>query len=301
MPRRYVSVALLAIALAATPRPAHARLPGTLSGPFGRGAAEVWLLRPHGPIRNVVVFGHGWKLAPPSPAYPWVGQFQPWLDHLLAGGSAIIFPRYQLGTGDAQDSGRVRDFATGIRTGYRRLGQPKLPFVAVGYSFGATLAFYYAANAGAWRLPRPRAVQAVFPAGTIAGAPLPRLAPSVDVLIQVGDADTEAGHGGADAFWNWLAGHPASQKHYQLVRSTTLLAATHAAPKSATPAARRAFWTPLDRLIAGAQRAKPRPPSTTRARAASRERRPRLPARGTRGPALPPHAPALAEPAVAAP
>jgi hypothetical protein len=144
----------------------------------------------------------------------------------------------------------VRDFAAGIRTGFARLGRPKVPFVAFGYSFGASLAFYYAANATAWGLPRPRAVQATFPAGSIAGAPLPPLSPSIRVLIQVGDEDTQAGRGGAVAFWHWLSGHPASRKRYQIVRSTPALAATHAAPKSSVPAARRAFWAPLDRLIA---------------------------------------------------
>ena len=61
------------------------------------------MLTPKSPIRAIVVFGHGWKTAPPSPGYPWVGQFEPWLEHLLGGGSAVIFPRYQLGLGDPQD------------------------------------------------------------------------------------------------------------------------------------------------------------------------------------------------------
>ena len=125
-----------------------------------------------------------------------------------------------------------------------------MPFVAVGYSFGASLAFYYGANAGTWGLPVPRAVQAIFPAGMIPGALLPPLDPSVRVLIQVGDADTEAGSAGADAFWNWLSSHPAPLKRYEVIHSSPQLAATHAAPKSTSPAARRAFWAPLDRLIA---------------------------------------------------
>ena len=125
-----------------------------------------------------------------------------------------------------------------------------MPFVAFGYSFGASLAFYYAANARAWHLPVPRAVQATFPAGMISGAQLPALDPSVRVLIQVGDADTEAGSAGADAFWNWLSSHPPALKSYVVVHSSPQLAATHAAPKATSPAARRAFWAPLDRLIA---------------------------------------------------
>jgi predicted esterase len=227
-----------------------------IAGPYGRGGSEVWVVVPHRPVRSVVVFGHGWKLAPPSPAHSWVGQFRPWLDHLAAGGSAVIFPRYQLGVGDAQDATRALEFANAIRTGYALLGRPKVPIVTVGYSFGASLAFYYSANAAAWGLPPPSAVQAVFPGGMIPGAPLPALNRTVRVLIQVGDADTEAGTAGANAFWSWLATHPSSRKRYQVVRSSPGLAATHAAPKSASAAAQRTFWAPLDRLIAEARTAK---------------------------------------------
>ena len=178
----------------------------------------MWLVLPGGPLRDVVVFGHGWKLTPPSPGHPWVDQFRPWLDHLAAGGSAVIFPNYQLGSSDAADVTRVQDFAAAIRTGYVRLGRPNVPFVAFGYSFGASLAFYYAANARALHLPVPRAVQATFPAGMIPGAQLPVLDPSVRVLIQVGDADTEAGSAGADAFWNWLS--PAIRRRSKATRSS---------------------------------------------------------------------------------
>ena len=183
----------------------------------GRSGREVWVVVPDRPVRSVVVFGHGWKLTPPSPAHSWVGQFRPWLDHLAADGSAVIFPRYQLGIGDTQDATRVLDFAHGLHTGYALLGRPKVPIVAVGYSFGASLAFYYGANAAAWRLPLPSAVQAVFPAGMIPGAPLPALNPTVRVLIQVGDADAEAGHWSqrilelardAPEFAQAISGHP---------------------------------------------------------------------------------------------
>ncbi len=231
----------------------HRRAVDRIAGPYGTGAATVWLVLPSRPVRSVVVFGHGWKLTPPSPGHPWVDQFRPWLDHLAAGGNAVIFPNYQLGAGDEGDVTRVRDFAAAIRTGYVRLGRPAVPFVTVGYSFGASLAFYYAANARTWRLPVPHAVDAIFPAGMIAGAPLPPLDRHARVLIQVGDADTEAGRGGADAFWGWLASHPAPLKRYEVIRSSSALAATHAAPKATSAAAQRAFWAPLDRLIAAAR------------------------------------------------
>jgi len=238
-----------AVLLAATVHASN-HPPDRVAGPFGVGAAEVWLVVPAGPVRSVVVFGHGWKLTPPGPGHPWVDEFRPWLDHLAAAGNAVIFPAYQLSGSDPADATRVQDFDAAIRTGYARLGRPKVPLVAFGYSFGASLAFYYGANARASGLPVPRAIQATFPAEMIAGAPLPQLAGSIRVLIQVGDADTEAGATGANEFWGWLSGHPGALKSYEVIHSTPQLAATHAAPRSAGPAAQRAFWTPLDRLIA---------------------------------------------------
>ena len=224
-----------------------------IEGPFGQGAAAVWLLRPRSTIRCVVVFGHGWKVAPPSPTYPWVGQFLPWLDHLVGDGCAVIFPRYQLGTGEATGPELVDAFRRGVSTGFAHLGRPPVPVVVAGYSYGAALVLTYAANAATWRLPTPAAVDAVFPAAPIAGQPLPSLAPPVRVLIQVGDADSEAGSAGAGAFWKWLSGHPATRKRYEVVRSRPGFVATHAAPKEASAEARAAFWAPLDRLIRAAR------------------------------------------------
>jgi hypothetical protein len=241
-----VSLAV-ACAVAASAAPAADAL--RIEGPFGSGAAATWVLRPVGPIRSVVVFGHGWKAAPPSSANPWVHQFAPWLAHLVAGGSAVIFPRYQLG-GDAPGPAFVEAYRRALQRGFSFL-HTTAPVVAMGYSYGATLAVYYAADATRWGLPRPAAVDAVFPAGLVAGVPLPRLAPAVSVLVQVGDHDTEAGPPGAASIWAWLAGHV--RKRYQVVVSGGSFVAVHAAPKETTPAARRAFWAPLDGLIAAAR------------------------------------------------
>ena len=89
----------------------------------------------------------------------------------------------------------------------------------------------------------------------ISGSRLPPLEPTVDVLIQIGDRDLTAGRAGGDEFWSWLRRHPAAKKRYELVRWTPQLVAIHSAPKLATPAAQRAFWKPLDALIAQARRA----------------------------------------------
>jgi hypothetical protein len=234
--------ALLAAAALATSGP---------SGPYGSGAAQVWVLRPAGPIRHVVVFAHGWKVAPPASASAWVEQFRPWLNHLLTGGGAVIFPRYQLGGSDPYDSALVRAFEAGVRTGYARLGRPSVPVIAVGYSVGAALVLAYGAEAPSLGLPVPAAIDAIFPAGPVPGAPLPALGRTIRVLIQVGDEDTIAGTAGARAFWTWLAPHPAARRTYRVVRSAGSFHVDHAAPKLATAAARSAFWAPLDRLIPG--------------------------------------------------
>jgi len=242
---------VLASAIGVAPSPgAGGAVVDRVAGPYGRGGAAVWLVLPSRPVRSVVVFGHGWKLTADTPGHPWVDQFRPWLDHLAAGGSAVVFPAYQLGTGDLAGIPRVQDYEAGLRTAYAQLRQLTVPWVVFGYSYGASLAFYYAANARAWGLPVPRAVQATFPATPIPGAPLPALPAWVRVLIQVGDADTEAGSAGANAFWSWLAGHPSARKQYEIVHSTPQLTATHAAPKATSRAAQLAFWAPLDRLIA---------------------------------------------------
>lgn len=222
-------------------------------GPFGSGAGAVWLLEPRSRPRSVVVFLHGWKVAPPSPSYPWVGQFRPWLDHLVAGGSAVIFPAYQTG-GDTQEPARVESLRLGLEEGFRRLADRGLPVVTAGYSYGASLAFYYAADARSWNLPVPAAVDAIFPAGPIPGAAWPGLPAAVRVLIEVGDRDTVAGRGGADAFWSRLVGRRGASQRLVVVRSHPGFAAVHAAPKLSTPPARAAFWRPLDALIARARR-----------------------------------------------
>jgi predicted esterase len=245
-PARLVLVTAAVAALFASP--ARSGLNG-LEGPFGSGAAQVWLLLPAGPPHAIVVFGHGWKSQPPASPSAWVAQFGPWLDHLVAAKDAVIFPRYQLG-GDNRGLARVSSWRDGLTRAFARLPAQSTPIVAAGYSYGASLALTYAANARRWGFPAVAAVDSIFPAGPIPGSPLPALPRSTRVLIQVGDRDSEAGASGASAFWRWLASHPATRKRYVVVHSANGLIATHAAPKLTTPAARRAFWAPLDALVA---------------------------------------------------
>jgi predicted esterase len=246
-----------AVALLVLP-PAHAgRAAGgrPVEGPFGKGADAVWLIRPSTPIRSVVVFAHGWKSHAAVTTDEWVQQFRPWLDHLAAEGNAIVFPRYQLGHGDSPGTARLNSFRHALEIGFARLGRPRVPVVAAGYSFGGSLVLHYAVNARTWGLPTPAAVDGVFPAGPIPGAPLPPLPATVRVLIQVGENDTEAGSGGAEAFQARLSHHPSSRVQLETVHTSATLYASHAAPKESSRAAQRAFWAPLDYLISTARKA----------------------------------------------
>ena len=60
-----VKPTLIALLVAALAQPATAAGPPGVAGPYGAGADQVWVLRPQGAIRDVVIFGHGWKSAPP--------------------------------------------------------------------------------------------------------------------------------------------------------------------------------------------------------------------------------------------
>ncbi len=208
---------------------------------LGSGADEVWILRPQGTVKSVVVFGHGWSTPFPS-------QWAAWIAHLRARGSVVIYPRYRVSAGDAAGAA-LAAFRSGIVAAFRYLGPMHTPVIALGKSFGGSAIFDYAAEARLWGAPAPAAVVSIFPALPINGLPRQALAAAVDVEILVGDRDTVAGSGGADAFWNWLAGHPASRKRYIVIRSRPGLAATHDSPQRSDPIARAVFWSPVDALI----------------------------------------------------
>jgi hypothetical protein len=246
-----LTVAVLLSQLLAT-APVAGAADRVLIGPLGRGAAQVWVLEPPQAPRAVVVFAHGWRWSPPRTRDQWPAQFAPWLDHLLSLGDAVVFPRYQVG-GDA-DTGRARALSLrrGLVAGFALLGRPAVPVVAVGYSFGGSLAFAYAANARRWGLPEPAAVDGIFPAEPIAGEPMPAPPSSLRALLEVGDRDVIAGSVGADELWRWLDPLPRGMRRYVVVRSVPGLAATHAAPKRTSAVAQRLFWAPLDRLVADA-------------------------------------------------
>jgi acetyl esterase/lipase len=212
---------------------------------LGAGAQEVWVLWPAGKARSVVVFGHGWST-------PFPANFGPWIAHLRALGSIVVYPRYRVSP-DASTTSALAAFQTGIRSGFKRIGHLRLPVVAVGKSFGGSAIFYYAALARAWHVPPPVAVLSIFPALPLGAFPPLALAKDVYVEFFVGDADTTAGSGGANAFWSWLASHPSSEKRYVVIRSRPGFVANHDSAQRSDPIARAVFWRPLDLLVARAR------------------------------------------------
>ncbi len=227
--------------LAAAPARAHQPVET-----LGRGADTVWVLWPHERPTSIVVFGHGWSTPLPTDG------FAPWIGHLRARGSIVVYPRYRVGSESV--AAALQAFETGVRAAFARLRPLELPVVAIGKSFGGSAVFSYAAYAATWHVPAPAAILSVFPALPLAPLPPGGIARRTFVELFVGDADTIAGSGGADAFWRWLSGHPAAEKRYVVIRSRPGFVANHDSAQRSDALARRIFWAPLDRLIEHARR-----------------------------------------------
>jgi acetyl esterase/lipase len=224
-----------------------------IARPYGEGAEQVWVLTPREEPRAVVVFVHGWTATTP---FEW---HQAWLDHLLRAGSAVVFPVYQPGSASDPQVTTLFDLRVGLRRGFAALNEPDLPVVAAGFSFGATLAFYYAANARYWGVPPPAAVYSIFPVDPIVFDPgltrLPVLPADADLSVEilVGDRDDVVGDGGARALWRWLPPRVRAVGRYRVIRTSKRLLADHEAPTYVqSPEVRRVFWSPLDKLLADA-------------------------------------------------
>ena len=258
MPRRALAAACLTTALAAgctgngnppaAPRPTgeSIEVSGGTAVPYGRGAGRVWVLTPDGgDVDSVVVYLHGWGARLP---FEW---HQVWLEHLLARGSAVLFPEYQDGVDDAFVVAPY-DLQDGLRTGFRALREPDVPVVVAGFSIGATLAFVYVANAEAWGVPAPRSVYGIFPVDPYQVDPALDLSSLRDtrVLLLVGDRDDTVGRFGGDAIFDQLRSLPTSLLEYRVVRTTDDLLADHEAPTFVEqPEVRATYWRPLDELV----------------------------------------------------
>ena len=225
------------------------QVPLEQAGPIGSGADMVWYYRARGRPRSVVVFLHGYGGArEETPA-----NHVAWLKHLAAMGSDVIYPRYEVG--GLPDPFPHLD--AGVAEAMRRLGNPDLPRVVIGYSRGARIGVDYAAFEAA-RGREPDAVLAVFPGLSAPGerlGPLNKLDRKIKIVLMVGDRDTGVGSVGARMILARLAqvGFPPQQISVVGVRSTARFSATHLSVLETSAGARAAFWKPADRLIESAR------------------------------------------------
>lgn len=214
-------------------------------GPIGRGGEGVWLFRPAGAPKRLVIFFHGQggrEETTPT-------NHRPWIDHLVRAGAIVLYPRYE-----TDYSGAVLDNATtGVRHAMQRLGPQTLPVLALGYSRGAALAVEYAAVANHDHVPVPDAIESVNPVPygeTARIVNLRPLKPRTVLALIVSEKDPHASDGAGLLLARLRdSGFPGSQIELNIARSTGSFTADHLAPLSSSAAARAAYWAPTDALI----------------------------------------------------
>jgi pimeloyl-ACP methyl ester carboxylesterase len=245
-----VAVAVAAIAATAADRRDAAISPrAEAPAPFvaGSGARSAQVLPRQGRVpRPTVVFLHGWGLTGPT-------AYRPWLRHLTARGSTVIVPRYQ--TSLRTRSEAVPDNAlAGLRSALRRLRPRPRAVVVVGHSVGGILAVDYAVRARELGLPPALAVMSVFPGGALRDVPpipednLANLPSTVRrLLVLASPTDQIVGTAPAQAIFDAAVSVPEGRRRLVLVDDP--VAGDHFAPVLDSPAARRTFWSPLDRIL----------------------------------------------------
>jgi hypothetical protein len=217
-------------------------------GPIGKGAAGVWLFRPAGKPKNLVVYFHGqggFREATPA-------NHRPWIDHLVARRSVVVYPRWEL----TYEKDPMRYVVAGVRAATKRLDVGGLPVLSIGYSRGGALAVEYAAVAAKNGLPVPNKIMSIFPASVGNEQhliDLTSLDHSTGLLIQMGEDDEVVGQTGARRLLRRLqAGRfPAPNIQLDFVDSQPGFKADHFAPLRTSPAAQAAFWRLADRLLDG--------------------------------------------------
>jgi len=222
----------------------------TIDSAHTEAADGYWVFRPAGRPKRLVIFFHG--QGGPVEATP--QNHRPWIDHLVAHGAAVIYPRYEV----VYSQSVLDPAVAGIQAATRRLGLSGVPVTALGYSRGAALAVEYAAVAARHGLPVPEAVETVNPVPygeTARIVDLRPIRPDTIVALLVSDKDPHA-IDGSTLLLNRLrdAGFPGKQVKLDVAHSHGSFVADHLAPLSTAPAARAAYWAPTDELLAHIQR-----------------------------------------------
>lgn len=218
----------------------------TATGPIGNGAESVWIFRPAGEPKRLVIFFHGQG----GPLENTPTYHRAWIDHLVKKGAVVVYPRYQ----ELASPAVIGPAVAGVRTAAEQLRPKHLPVLALGFSRGGALAVEYAAVARARGVPVPDAIESVNPASLGDQAQLVDLrplAPRTIMAMIVSDEDP-GGRDGARLLLARLrdAKFPAEQIQLAFARSHGSFSADHLAPLGSSPAARAAYWAPTDALIA---------------------------------------------------
>ncbi len=220
----------------------------TVEGPIVEGsdpAKGVWLFQPAGTPKRMVIFFHGQGgVEEATPA-----NHRAWIDHMVKGGAVVIYPRYE------QDyaSGVLGPAIAGVKTANERLGNPKLPVLALGYSRGGALAVEYAAASAGKGVPVPDIVESI---NTVSfgeqthPTDLRPLKHSTTVALLVSDQD-QLGTVGAGGLLKRLkaSGFPGTNIEVNFARSHGSFKADHLAPLELSPNAKHAYWDPTDALL----------------------------------------------------
>lgn len=216
-------------------------------GPLGKGSSGVWLYKPAGKPKNLVVFLHG--QGGPTEATP--ENHLPWIQHLVRRGNVVVYPRYEMD----YEKDPMKFVVNGIRTATDKVDVKGLPVLVIGYSRGGGMAVEYGALADKNNVPVPDAIMSVFPSGFGNSSylvPLTALDHSTPLVFLVGDQDTVVGRDGVAFMAQRLQAAQFPGENIQLipVRSHGDFAATHFAPLDTSKAAQSAFWRPADELLA---------------------------------------------------
>ncbi len=223
---------------------------GGVATPYGRGAERVWVLTPtSGDVESVVVYLHGWGARLP---FEW---HLVWLEHLLARGSAVLFPEYQDGVDDALSSPRTT-CTWGCASGSAHFASEALPWSSRGSPSARRSRSSMRRTRTSWDSRRRR--QSTRSSRSTRSRSIRRstcrACATREVLILAGDRDATVGRVGAEALAAQLDTLPTSLLRYRLLRSTDDLVADHEAPTYIDdPVVRATFWTPLDELVEDAR------------------------------------------------
>ena len=218
----------------------------TSEGPIGKGSSGVWLYRPAGKPKDVVVYFHG--QGGPQEATP--VNHLPWINHLVKRGSIVIYPRFEM----AYEADPMKFVADGVKAAEKKVDVKDLPVLAIGYSRGGAIAVEYGAAASRNGLPVPDWIMSVFPApygNQKQLIDLGQLPHFTELVILVGDKDQVVGNAGAVLLGRRLqrGGFPGENIQVEQIISHGGFTADHFAPMDTSKAAQQAFWAPADRIL----------------------------------------------------